>query len=110
MSRFVSQFDLLQDTHAAFRAGYESQALKNTLFLLANGIVKLNASDMYSLYESSVMSGIGSEKLFFTMLEQGMVSEVLQNAKSGNFEILKCFVDQIRRLDEDTRYELLKSV
>lgn len=110
MIRFVSQFYLLQDTHAAFRAGYELQGMKNTLSLLANGIVKLSASDMYALYESSVMSGIGSEKLFFTMLEHGMIPELLRAAKTGSFDILKCFVDQVGRLVEDTRYELLKSV
>jgi hypothetical protein len=109
MSRFVDQFDMYLKAHEAFKNGNNAEGLKAALFLMANGVVKLNSRQLYKLWESSVYGGQGSEELFLTMLDQGMIPEILRNAKAGEFEVLKDFVDAVARLNEDTRYEVLKA-
>lgn len=110
MGRFVEQFDMYMHAHEAFRQGNNAEGLKATLFLMANGIVKPDARHLYELWESSVYGGCGSEELFLTMLDQGMIPEILREAKAGKFDILKDFIDAVGRLEEDTRYQVLKAV
>lgn len=110
MSKFVDQFDMYINAHEAFKQGNHADGLKATLFLMANGIVRPDARNLYGLWESSVYGGNASEELFLTMLDQGMIPEVLKEAKAGKFEILKEFLDAVGRLDEDTEYEILKAV
>ena len=110
MSKFVEQFDMYMKAHEAFKAGRSSEGLSATLFLLANGIVKPNARELYELWESSVYGGCGSEELFLTMLDLGMIPQILREAKAGSFDILTEFVDAVARLDKDTQYKVLKAV
>ena len=110
MSKFVEQFDMYMRAHEAFKAGRNSEGLSATLFLLANGIVKPNARELYELWESSVYGGSGSDELFLTMLDLGMIPQILTDAKAGSFDVLTEFVDAVGRLDEDTQYKVLKAV
>lgn len=110
MTKFVEQFDMFMRAHEAFRAGRNAEGLSATLFLLGNGIVRPNARELYELWESSVYGGCGSEELFLTMLDLGMVPQILRDAKAGSFDVLTEFVDAVGRLDKDTQYEVLKAV
>ena len=110
MSRFVEQFDMFMKAHEAFKAGRNSEGLSATLFLLANGIVKPSARELYELWESSVYGDCGSEELFLTMLDLEMIPDILREAKAGKFDILIDFVDAVARLDEDTQYTVLKAI
>mgnify|MGYP003600051628 FL=1 len=49
MTKFVEQFDMYMKAHQAFKAGRNTEGLSATLFLLANGIVKPNARELYEL-------------------------------------------------------------
>lgn len=110
MSKFVDQFDMYMQAHEAFRGGKNAEGLKATLFLLANGIVRPNARELYELWESSVYGGCGSDELFLTMLDLGIIPDILKDAKSGSFDILSEFVERVDRLDQDTKYAILKAV
>lgn len=110
MSKFVDQFDMYMQAHEAFKGGNNAEGLKATLFLLANGIVKPNARELYELWESSVYGGCGSDELFLTMLDLGIIPDILKDAKSGSFDILSEFVERVDRLDQDTKYTILKAV
>lgn len=110
MSKFIEQFDMYMRAHEAFKAGRNSEGLSATLFLLANGIVKPNARELYELWESSVYGGSGSDELFLTMLDLGMIPQILKDAKAGSFDVLTEFVDAVGRLDEDTKYKVLRAV
>ena len=110
MSKFVEQFDMYMKAHEAFKAGRSSEGLSATLFLLANGIVKPNARELYELWESSVYGGRGSDELFLTMLDLGMIPDILKDAKAGKFDILSEFVERVDKLDQDTKYAILKAV
>ena len=110
MSKFVEQFDMYMKAHEAFKGGKNAEGLKATLFLLANGIVKPNARELYELWESSVYGGCGSDELFLTMLDLGIIPDILKDVKSGSFDILSEFVERVDRLDQDTKYTILKAV
>lgn len=110
MSRFVDQFDMFMGAHEAFRAGRNAEGLSATLFLLGNGIIKPNARELYELWESSVYGGCGSDELFLTILDLGLVPDILKDAKAGSFDILSEFVERVDRLDQDTKYTILKAV
>lgn len=110
MSKFVEQFDMYMKAHEAFKAGRSSEGLSATLFLLANGIVKPNARELYELWESSVYGGCGSDELFLTILDLGLVPDILKDAKAGSFDILSEFVERVGRLDQDTKYTILRAV
>ena len=110
MSKFVEQFDMYMRAHEAFKAGRHAEGLSATLFLLANGIVKPNARELYELWESSVYGGRGSDELFLTMLDLGMIPAILKDAKSGSFDILSEFVERVQGLDQDTKYAILKAI
>lgn len=110
MSKFVDQFDMYMRAHEAFKGGKNAEGLKATLFLLANGIVKPNARELYELWESSVYGGCGSDELFLTILDLGLVPDILKDAKAGSFDILSEFVERVDRLDQDTKYTILKAV
>lgn len=110
MTKFVEQFDMFMRAHDAFKSGRNSEGLSATLFLLANGVVKQNARELYELWESSVYGGCGSEELFLTMLDLGMIPQILRDAKAGSFDVLAEFVDAVGRLDKDAQYEVLKAV
>ncbi|MBF8766360.1 hypothetical protein IR009_14150 [Pseudomonas putida] len=109
MTRFLQQFEIYTRAHSSFRKGDYSEGMKGTLYLLANGIVKMNARDLYELWESSVEGGCGSDELFMTMVDQGFVEQVLIKAKAGKIEIIKEFLDAVAQLDEDVRYKILKA-
>lgn len=106
----IRNMDLLSRTHAAYRSGDESRGLKNTLYLLGNGFLKRDAQRMYQMFESAVIGGHGSDKLFGAMLDQGMVSIILKKAKAGEIQIVKEFLGAVGRLEEDIRYEVLNAV
>ena len=110
MSKFVEQFDMYISAHEAFKAGKNAEGLSVTLFLLANGIVRPNARELYGLWESSVYGGRGSDELFLTMLDLGMIPDILKDAKAGKFDILSEFVERVDKLDQDTKYAILKAV
>lgn len=110
MSKFLGQFDMYLRAHEAFRAGRNSDGLKATLFLLANGVVKPNARELYELWESSVYGGCGSDELFLTILDLGLIPEILKDAKAGSFDILSEFLQRVQGLDDDTRYAILNAV
>lgn len=108
MTKFLRQYEIYTRAHHSFRKGDYSEGMKGTLYLLANGIVQMNARDLYELWESSVHGGRGSEELFMTMVDQGIVEQVLIKAKAGKIEIIKEFLDAVSNLDEGTRYKILK--
>lgn len=110
MTKFVEQFDMFMRAHDAFRAGRNTEGLSATLFLLANGIVKPNARELYELWESSVYGGRGSDELFLTILDLGLIPDILKDAKAGSFDILSEFVERVQSLDQDTKYAILKAV
>lgn len=110
MSKFLEQFDMYMRAHEAFRAGRNAEGLSATLFLLANGIVRPNARELYELWESSVYGGNGSEELFLTMLDLGMIPQILRDAKAGSFDILTEFVERVDSLDQDTKFKILKAI
>ena len=110
MSKFVEQFDMYIKAHDAFRAGKNAEGLSATIFLLANGIVKPNARELYELWESSVYGGCGSDELFLTILDLGLIPDILKDAKAGSFDILTEFVERVDKLDQDTKYTILMAV
>jgi hypothetical protein len=110
MSKFVEQFDMYMRAHQAFKAGRNAEGLSATLFLLANGIVKPNARELYELWESSVYGGHGSDELFLMILDLGLIPDILKDAKSGSFEILTEFVERVGSLEQDTKLGILKAV
>lgn len=110
MSKFVEQFDMYMRAHEAFKAGRNSEGLSATLFLLANGIVKPNARELYELWESSVYGGHGSDELFLMILDLRLIPDILKDAKSGRFDILTEFVERVGSLDQDTKLKILKAV
>jgi len=110
MTKFVEQFDMFMRAHEAFRAGRNAEGLSATLFLLGNGIVKPNPRELYELWESSVYGGCASDELFLTMLDLGMIPDILKEAKIGSFDILTEFVERVDKLDQDTKYTILKAV
>lgn len=110
MSKFVEQFDMYMRAHEAFKAGRNAEGLSTTLFLLANGVVKPNARELYELWESSVYGGCGSDELFLTILDLGLIPDILKDAKAGSFDILTEFVERVDKLDQDTKYTILRAV
>ena len=110
MSKFVEQFDMYIKAHDAFRAGKNAEGLSATLFLLANGIVKPNARELYELWESSVYGGRGSDELFLMILDLGLIPDILKDARSGSFDILTEFVQRVDDLDLDTKHKILTSI
>ncbi|WP_104961357.1 hypothetical protein [Pseudomonas sp. XWY-1] len=110
MSRFVRQFDIHTKAHQDFARGNKFEGLKAVMYLLANGIVKLNARDLYEFWESSVYGRNESAELFDTMLDKGHIPEILRKAKSGEMVIIQDFIDAIDRLDEDTKLAILRAV
>lgn len=110
MSKFVEQFDMYMRAHEAFKAGRNAEGLSATLFLLANGIVKPNARELYELWESSVYGGRGSDELFLKILDLGLIPDILKDAKAGSFDILTEFVQRVDDLDLDTKHKILTSI
>lgn len=110
MSKFVDQFDMYIRAHEAFKAGKNAECLSATLFLLANGIVRPNARELYELWESSVYGVHGSDELFLTIQDLGLIPDILKDAKAGSFDILTEFMERIDELDEDAKYAILKAV
>ena len=109
MSRFVGQFDIHTRAHQEFARGNKAEGLKAVMYLLANGIVKLNARDLYEFWESSVYGRNESSELFGTMLDLGYIPEILRQATSGEVEVIQDFISAIDRLDEDTKLAILKA-
>lgn len=110
MSRFVSQFDIHTRAHQEFARGNKTEGLKAVMYLLANGIVKLNARDLYEFWESSVYGQNESAELFGTMLDLGYIPEILRQAKTGEVEVIQDFINAIESLEEDTKLAILKAV
>lgn len=110
MSKFVEQFDMYTRAHEAFRAGNKTEGLKHVLFLLGAGLVKPHARDLYEFWKSSVMGQNGSEELFGMMVDIGVIPEVLKQAKAGKIILIENFIAEIAKLDEDTKYHILKAV
>ncbi|MBD8614099.1 hypothetical protein IFT69_10245 [Pseudomonas putida] len=110
MSKFVDQFDMYTKAHEGFRDGNKNEGLKHVLYLLGAGLVKPHARDLYEFWESSVMGKNGSEELFGTMLDLGVIPEILRQAKTDKIVIIADFIAELRKLDEDTRYKILMAV
>lgn len=110
MSRFLGQFDIHTRAHQEFACGNKAEGLKAVMYLLANGIVKLNARDLYEFWESSVYGRNESAELFGTMLDLGYIPEILRQAKIGEVEVIQDFINAIDRLNEDAKLAILKAV
>ena len=110
MSKFVEQFDIYTKAHEAFRSGDKGSGLKHVLYLLGAGLVKPHARDLYQFWESSMMGKNGSEELFGTMLDLGVLPEILRQAKAGKIVLIEAFIAEIAKLDEDTKYKILRAV
>lgn len=110
MSRFVGQFDIHTKAHQDFARGRKSEGLKAVMYLLANGVVKLNARDLYEFWESSVYGRNESTELFGTMVDLGYIPVILRQAKTGEVEVIQDFINAIDRLEEDTKLAILKAV
>lgn len=110
MSKFVRQFDIRTKAHQDFARGNKAEGLKSVMYLLANGIVKLNSRDLYEFWESSVYGRNESDELFGTMLDLGHIPEILRKAKTGEIEVIQNFIDAIDRLDIETKLSILRAV
>lgn len=110
MSKFVRQFDMHTKAHQDFARGDKFGGLKAVMYLLANGLVKPSARDLYEFWESSVYGRNESGELFGAMLDKGHIPEILRKAKAGEMVVIQDFIDAIDRLDDDTKLAILRAV
>lgn len=110
MSTFIRQFDIRTKAHQDFARGDKFEGLKAVMYLLANGIVKPNARDLYDFWESSAYGRNESAELFGAMLDKGHIPEILRKAKAGEMVIIQDFIDAVDRLDDDTKLAILRAV
>lgn len=94
----------------AFREGNYAIGMKETLLSLASGAFKLNARNLYELWEASIEGGRGSDELFLTMIDQGFVEQILIKAKTGKIEIINEFLAAVQRIEISERERILRAV